>query len=182
MVVDEHGEDLISSRDIFERFEIPRKKGWLGRAIEGFVSRGWATDTRTFGTEDDWDIFLNAAGFRRGEELSHYVELIERSNDEDLISQGRLASVEWNGVSRRLGDAGLKEIREKAMALRASVEQSDLDPRQRANALKHVDAVVDLLDAPDPPWEIVVDLLNNRYFSAILNAMAILQLITGLAF
>jgi len=71
------------------------------------------------------------------------------------------------------------EIKEKASGLISAIQQADLDDRVRENALAHARAVIDLLDAPDPPWRLIVDLLNNRYLCAILNSMAILQLIMG---
>lgn len=73
----------------------------------------------------------------------------------------------------------LAEIKERADGLIAAIEQADLDEKQRANALAHARAVLTLIDAPNPPWKVVVELLNNPVLSAILNALTIVQLIMG---
>jgi len=93
------------------------------------------------------------------------------------ISQQVIAAQAWSELN--VTDPTLVEIRSRAAGLVNAINQVDLDDRSRANALAHAKAVVDLLEAEDPPWREIVDLLNSPALCAILNAMAIIQLIFG---
>ena len=86
---------------------------------------------------------------------------------------------DWSEISSRIDEKDIGEIKSKVSDLTRAIEQSDLDDRTKRNALARAESVLSLLDAPDPPWEVIVELLNNRYFTAILNTMAIFQLIMG---
>jgi len=95
------------------------------------------------------------------------------------VPPSTFAKVNWSKVTDRLGPSGMREIKNRANALLAAVDQADMDERSRDNARKHVQAVVELLEAPDPPWKEIVQLLNNPVFCAILNVTSMLQLIAG---
>jgi hypothetical protein len=88
-------------------------------------------------------------------------------------------SADWTGIATRIGPTELGEIRDKVKALRDSIEQSPLDQRAKANALRRVEAVQTLLEAPDPPWKVIVELLNSPLLTAFLNAAAIMTIIFG---
>lgn len=107
-------------------------------------------------------------------------ELHEEPSGHSLpVPPTMLEAVDWAQRSAALTPTHVEEIRERAKELLAAINQADLDERTRKNALAHAEAVIDLLEAPDPPWEEIVQLLNNPVLCAILNAAAIMQLILG---
>lgn len=95
------------------------------------------------------------------------------------IPKSVILQQDWSQISANISEQARADIKEKVAVLIQAIEQSDLDERLKNNAKRRAESVATLLEAPDPPWEIIVDLLNNRYFAAILNTMAILQLILG---
>lgn len=87
----------------------------------------------------------------------------------------------WTAVSARISSDTHSQIHQKVLELIEAIRQSDLEESLKKNALARAESVSKLLEAPNPPWEIVVDLLNNRYFTAFLNSMTIIQIIIGIA-
>nr|MBP6581271.1 hypothetical protein [Sphingorhabdus sp.] len=92
-----------------------------------------------------------------------------------------IASVDWTGLSTKMSVAQLSEIKEKIATLSDAVVQSDADHQTKLNAIKRIQAVQLLLEAPDVPWREVVELLNSPYMAAFLTAVNIIQFIIGLA-
>lgn len=96
-----------------------------------------------------------------------------------LVPQSVIDAQNWTEVSAKISPETRKDIRSRVDSLIETIRQSDLDERLVQNALKRAESVAELLDAPDPPWEVVVDLLNNRYLQAFLTALTIVQMIIG---
>ncbi|MDE1466796.1 hypothetical protein [Aurantiacibacter sp. D1-12] len=120
------------------------------------------------------DVF---AGYRTQIELP--VSLESAKDDLNPLAGIQKSEVDWETVSKSIDAEKHEDIRARISELIPAIQQSELSERQKKNAIAHAEAISKLVEAPDPPWEVIVDLLNNRYFSAILNAMAILQLILG---
>lgn len=95
------------------------------------------------------------------------------------VATANLEAVDWKQREAALTPSHIEEIQERARGLISAINQAELDERTRENALAHATAVIDLLQAPDPPWREIVDLLNSPVLCAILNAVAIMQLILG---
>jgi hypothetical protein len=78
-IADETGDDWVNIRDIVKRYDIFYKTGWPGRALRSLIDTGYSDDARHLGGDDlDQSISLTPHGFKRGEELQHYVILRER--------------------------------------------------------------------------------------------------------
>ncbi len=71
----------------------------------------------------------------------------------------------------------IAEIRSRLVSLRGVIDQSDLDVRQKKNAIAYLYAVEALVHSPDPPWKVIIALLNSPVLTAFLNTAAILALI-----
>lgn len=106
---------------------------------------------------------------------------ITTDGSDPLVPKSVIAAQDWSSIADRINAKTKEDIRSKVQELIETIRQSDLDDRLQANALKRAESVALLLEAPDPPWEVVVDLLNNRYLQAFLSALTIIQLIIGLA-
>ena len=98
-----------------------------------------------------------------------------------LIPRSTIAAQDWSSISKAISENDKQDIRAKVDDLVDTIKQSDLEDHLKINALKRAESVALLLEAPDPPWEVVVDLLNNRYLQAFLSAITIAQLIIGMA-
>lgn len=96
-----------------------------------------------------------------------------------LIPQSVIQQQNWAAISARISSDSQSEINQKVLELIQAIKQSDLEESLKNNALRRAESVAKLLEASDPPWEVIVDLLNNKYFTAFLNSMAIVQLIIG---
>lgn len=93
------------------------------------------------------------------------------------VSLSTIEGENWKSIQLEKKD--IQTIRAKASELVESIKQSNLEGRIRKNALAHANAVLILLEAPDPPWKQVVELLNQPGICAFLNAITILQLIVA---
>jgi hypothetical protein len=102
-----------------------------------------------------------------------------RWSEDGTLSSKLVESADWTGIAARIGPTELGEIRDKVRALRDSIEQSPLDQRAKANALRRIEALQTLLEAPDPPWKAIIELLNSPLLTAFLNAAAIMTIIFG---
>jgi hypothetical protein len=83
----------------------------------------------------------------------------------------------WTGLTERIGNERITQIRENVVALILTIEQAEMTDRARHNALRRARAVEYLLQAPDPPWRTILDLLTSTPLTAFLNAAAILTII-----
>ena len=90
-------------------------------------------------------------------------------------------STDWTGLSKKVSIENLKHINQKISALNDAILQSDADAQTKLNAIKRVEAVQALLEAPDVPWRAVVEILNYPSITAFLTALNIIQFIIGLA-
>lgn len=97
-----------------------------------------------------------------------------------VIPRDELAVVDWNEVASAHNLQSIRSIKSKIVELATAVQQAEIDDRLRTNLLARVRAVDALLESDDPPWEIIVDLLNYRYLTAFLSAFTIIQIILGL--
>jgi hypothetical protein len=88
-------------------------------------------------------------------------------------------SRDWMGVAAKIDGARLLSVKNQIGALVLTIDQSECDDRTKRNAKKHAEAIVALLDAPDPPWKLIVELLNSPVLTAFLNTAAVLALIFG---
>ena len=70
-------------------------------------------------------------------------------------------------------------IKEQLGSLRGVIDQSQLRPREKKKAIAYLYAVEALVDAPDPPWKVIIELLNDPVLTAFLNTAAVLTLIFG---
>jgi hypothetical protein len=160
----------VSARDVFNRFDIPRKPNWIRRAVEGFVSRGWAVDTRTFGSDEDWDIYLKAAGFVAAENLSAGLRLpekliaqspgpqpdtghdgAEQVHDEPLaeISE-KFAPAANRLVSLKDNQPDRDKIVEELTTLRSAFASSNaIDPSEKSDVIVSLDAAKNVVEKSD---------------------------------
>ena len=96
----------------------------------------------------------------------------------DPLTAVEIRDVNWGVVEKNFAGTDKKVIQTKIAELATAIQQSDLEDREKQNLIARTRAVQELLEAPDPSWREIVDLLNNRYLCAFLNTLAILQLIT----
>ena len=111
--------------------------------------------------------------------LSRREELGEPDRGE-VISRDQIAKIDWSSASNRLRGKETAQIKTRIGELATTIEQADLPERHRANLLARVHAVSQLLEAPDPAWKEVLEIMNNPYLTVFLNAYAIIQIITGI--
>lgn len=91
------------------------------------------------------------------------------------VSSSTIETVDWK--SRIIEPKHKSEIRAKAVELVSAIRQSEYEEDFKNNAIAHVEAAIDLIDAPDPNWKSVVELLNSNYVTAFLNGVTLVQLI-----
>lgn len=107
-------------------------------------------------------------------------DLVAASSEAPLTDR-ELDSLDWTGLSKSASKADLKRIRRAARELRGVIAQSDVDGTTRDDALRRVDAVVALLEAPNVPWRQIVEILNSPFFGAFLISYGLVKLIVELA-
>ncbi|MFL6764596.1 MAG: hypothetical protein ACJ8FO_05300 [Sphingomicrobium sp.] len=93
--------------------------------------------------------------------------------------QKSINSADWTGVAERLTRERKDELQQQLESLRACIRQSELDERTKANIGKRLDAVRELIEAPDPPWKLIVEILNDPVLTAFLNFGALMTIILG---
>lgn len=69
----ELGEELVEQfvpvRQILDTYMLSPRPNWISRALEAYLSYGYATDVRHIGQEIDQEVFLTGAGVREAERL-----------------------------------------------------------------------------------------------------------------
>lgn len=99
----------------------------------------------------------------------------------ETIPREVLVQTDWAMVAESHDQTSVRAIQAKVVELATAIQQADISDRHRSNLLSRVRAVQELLTAPDPSWDQIVDLLNYRYLTAFLNAYAIIYIILGIA-
>jgi uncharacterized protein YegP (UPF0339 family) len=102
------------------------------------------------------------------------------SSDPDSV-QKAIDSADWTGLGRKITHENVIYIRSKANELLQAIFQSDADTQTKADAVRRVEAALLLLEAPNVPWRLVVELLNYPAVTAIMTALNLIQFIIGLA-
>jgi thioredoxin 1 len=96
---------------------------------------------------------------------------------EEFVDLTIVESARWTGRVRPKSPVQIRTIRKQIVALRGAVEQSELPLREKHQAMAHLYAVERLVQAPEPPWRLIVELLNHPVLTAFLNTAAILAII-----
>ncbi|WP_299327826.1 hypothetical protein [Parasphingopyxis sp.] len=112
------------------------------------------------------------------------VEELDFRNPSDVdfpVSGEVLDSIDWTGLGKAATPEQVNAVRASALNLKNVIIQSDVDDQTRLNALRRIDAVIALIQAPNTPWREVVQILNSQYFTAFLAVANIVQLIIGMA-
>ena len=86
-LTEQTGEDMVRAGDVLTAYNLYWRKGWINKAVAGFVHAGLSGDARTLSDEADQVIWLTAADYRRAEELLHYVSLNSPESDRPKIEQ-----------------------------------------------------------------------------------------------
>ena len=197
--------------EIADKYTLPINLSWGERLFDDYTFSSRVDAERTIGPMKEQHISLSANGFRwvedeLGENVAHFLtqngahyEQPKNTGgpetalfdgdifDPEIFDTGRspeipsFASANWTGISAKLSAEDKVKIGELSISLLAAVRQSDLEQRTKNTVLKHVEAVQTLLEAPEPPWKAIVDLLSHPALIAFLTAIQILQLIWGAA-
>ena len=182
------GADYHRAGDIVAKYGIEYKPLWISQIAEEWETVYFRDVTKVLGAGyEGWSFRLGGAALRHLEERHGDLDKAEdlpKPVSEALeqafpVPAVRIKSADWTGISARIDAAKLQAIREKASSLEAAINQADMDSRTRENAICRTRAVIALLEAPDTPWRLIVEILNNPVFTAVLNVAAILQLIFG---
>lgn len=100
----------------------------------------------------------------------------------DRIREARGVSYDsstWTGLTERLTATAIAQIRTGARVLVEVVEQSDLSVDEKVNALACARAIEELVNAPQPQWKQVIELLTSKPLTAFLNAASLVAIILG---
>ena len=112
--------------------------------------------------------------------LEHINE-VRRAYDHIRDERGLdIDSSRWTGLSSRLGSEKIVQIRHGARILVEVVEQANLNEADKSNALACARAVEELVNAPDPQWKQVIELLTSKPLTAFLNVASLLSIILGI--
>ena len=120
---------------------------------------------------------LTAALGGSTEHVGEVRQAYDRIRDEHGLA---IDSSSWTGLTQRLGPQTIAQIRQGARVLVEVVEQSDLSEAEKRNALACARAVEELVNAPDPQWKQVIELLTSKPLTAFLNVASLLTIILGI--
>ena len=190
--------------EILDKYNLQIKSTWPASLLQDMEYDGLLEFRRSLGplrsqyvsmsprgiqwVEDELDenvtTFLEQHGANRSDNekltLSPHDSVSAQSVTEpEIVYRPPFDSHDWTGIAAKIDAAKLAVVQNQVSALLLTIDQSDCDDRTRKNARKHAEAIVALLEAPDPPWKVIVELLNNPIFSAFLNAASALNLIFG---
>lgn len=160
LFADESGADNFRLREITEKFEIGRKPGWVRRALQSFIDSGYSSDWRHLGGDElDQTIALTPRGFKRGEELSHYVNLADSGLSIDTDDQVGLSNASSENDVAPASDRIVKfdhnlpdfsEIQNGLSQTHEDVRASnDIEPDERDRILQSLDAASSLWKAAE---------------------------------
>jgi hypothetical protein len=110
------------------------------------------------------------------------VEAPEHAGVEEIA--GRLSSESWTGIAARLqrDPQTVERIKQSLGQLDADVETLTLSNHERAKVKAMTEALVKLIESPEPEWRVIVDLLRSPTLGAILGLAGVVQLALKLIF
>ena len=95
-----------------------------------------------------------------------------------------VSSEAWTGVETRLkrDELAVNRIRQHVAQLDREVENLGLTNQERAKVKAITEALVKLIESPEPEWKAIVELLRSPTLGAILGLAGLTQLVLKLVF
>lgn len=183
---DTGGDEIRTSEEVGEQIANElRDRGVLEPKAIPYGATVYRFDQATY-ADLRGDILRNSQIYQDSREVDGYFNAVfegfKRVNTESktgTYSRSELNAVDWKQVTSRFATSGTKEIEVKIVELATAIQNSDLTDRQKKNLIARTRAVQELLDAPEPAWRSIVELLNDKNLCAFLNCLALLQIILG---
>ena len=131
----------------------------------------------------DTEFRLSELGLKKFDELYGLAPQDEFFDSDDAVRVDAWSSA-WTGIEKRLDSHPriVDEIRLKMKEIDRLVEAAGLTNEERQKAKAISEALVSLVESPQPEWRAIVNLLNTKPLTALLNLSSIVQLALKLIF
>lgn len=197
--------DFVSFKTLAADYDIDWKPGWLIELQRELREEGLIRGPSN-GQNDDMAIGrLSGSGMRRVEEEHGTLDgevptLIVKPSEplvvhpleiDDAVSASRADeptltfydasatnSASWTGIEQRLSSSPevVEQIRLKIREIDRLVDETGLTNAERQKAKAISEALIKLVESPEPEWKAIMELLTSKPLTAILNLTAILQI------
>ena len=170
LVAEDQAQEIIPVRDAITKYGLEPRPNWVTRAIEGFLSNGFAKDMRTLGNDVDQDVWLTAAGVRQAEQWieNKVVEIeaideIKAQPDREERGSTSIDSSTWTGlpVGFVLSEDRRREIVRALDGAEEVLPRSAANQHDQAQARAYIVSARALLEAPEPEPELAWELVGR---------------------
>jgi len=150
----------------------------LGENVAHFLEQNGVTYTEPLPenalTTEDGDPIVTEDG--------DYI-LIEDAVEAEIIPRN-ISSEEWTGIANRIGrDAAvLSRINQQITELDREVDRLGLSNHERAKVKAITEALVKLIESPEPEWKAIVELLRSPTLAAVVGLVSIAQIALKIIF
>jgi hypothetical protein len=184
------GRSNFSFGDIVDRYGLTFLPIWRESIFEDYDFDMRIKTRRHLGPMRAQQVSLQSYGLRWvedevGENVTSFLEqhgaVYQPSDDPIVEIQRAINSADWTGIAQRIQPDQLASIKRQVRSILATIDQSEADEKTKENFKIYVNAAISALEAPDPPWKAIVELLNHPGLTAILTVMNVLQIIFGIS-
>lgn len=185
-------------QDLVSKYGLNGSAKWVERLANEWEQSGLAEVRSFIGSPLEWGAEITAYGMRQVEEgygdkegVGTILEPInsELALDDGLLLDGGLATLtidssQWTGIETRLRQQPelVEAIREKLHEIDKLVDQAGLTNLERQKAKAISEALIKLVESPEPEWKAIVELLTSKPLTALLNVASIVQIVLKLFF
>lgn len=164
--------DAVESGLIARSYNLKFGPNWIVRVVEGAIKQGWMAGSVNAGGDEYQVIYLTGAGMveaerliGQGVEVAWHGVTIEGDNDvkSDVQAADPINSSSWTGLPSNV--VLTEQKREKLVTMLhdadVALDSVGATNHEKAMARAYIVAAKTLADAPDPPADLIWELINR---------------------
>jgi hypothetical protein len=175
---EKHGKEYVRAETIIQKYSLELKPSWIGRMVDDWESSYFKNIRKVIGNRESWSFSLSAEGYRKVEDdfsldINEIEQFLSPSDSDsesaayelalNLEEDSSINSSNWTGLPSNFV---LTEQKRDQLVTMLRNAEADLDSlgasnHEKAMARAYIVAAKTLADAPEPPTDLIWELVNR---------------------
>lgn len=168
-------DDVFTFKELCERYGLPMNTKWVVRLAEQWEHEGNAKVRKHIGNPETWRVEITGSGLRWIEDnfgskegVGQILEPVAREEEklsEPISGSEELPHVDsssWTGLRKhRITSHNRESVRIRIVEAKAALDTQNFTNEQKAQAVSFLRAAEELIEAPEPPSDIIWELVER---------------------
>ena len=163
-LIERTGKEIVDVGHVIDEYRLEPKPNWVRRALQSLSDSGYSKGRMTFGDERDQPVYLSPSGVRRAERLLEdgVVSVVQPDGvqSETPPSAGELYTTSLP-ADFVLSSEKREILTDELQKIELSLEDLPLSNSNKAQVRALVLAAKELSQAPEPPSDLIWEILNR---------------------